>query len=68
MSEVTITLMDLRKRTGFLMFRIKHDGESYIITSQGKPVARLVPFDEATTIDRHGKRISGPKLPAKANP
>jgi len=56
----TITMMQLRKSPGEYAFRVRADGESFIVTYQGKPCFKMVPVDDATTIRPDGS-IKGPK-------
>ncbi len=44
----TVTHRDLRNRSGEVL-RAVDAGETYTVTSRGKPVARLVPIAEATS-------------------
>mgnify|MGYP001612448231 FL=1 len=55
-----ITAMDFRKRPGYFFFRVAQDHESFTITHQGKPVARLVPMDDVIVIESDGT-IKGEK-------
>jgi antitoxin (DNA-binding transcriptional repressor) of toxin-antitoxin stability system len=56
----TITMMQLRKSPGEYAFRVRADGESYIVTYQGKPCFKMVPVGETTVIRPDGT-IKGPK-------
>jgi len=40
------------------MLRDVQGGESFVVTSRGKPVAKLVPIDEATALADQSKKIS----------
>lgn len=42
----TVTHRDLRNRSGEVLHAVEA-GETYTVTSRGKPVARLVPITEA---------------------
>lgn len=39
------------------MLRDVQSGESFVVTSRGKPVAKLVPIDEAAMIAEQSKKI-----------
>jgi len=51
----TITMTEWRNEPGERITDIRRDGTSFLITKGGKPVARLLPVDDVTVIDRHGK-------------
>jgi len=44
----TVTHRDLRNRSGEVLHAVEA-GETYIVTSRGRPVARLVPVTEANS-------------------
>ena len=46
----TITVTQLRKQPGEYLNAVSRSGEAFLITSSGKPVARLVPVDESSVI------------------
>lgn len=50
-----ITMTEWRNEPGERIIDIKRDGTSFMITKSGKPVARLLPVDDVTVIDREGK-------------
>ena len=56
----TITMMQLRKNPGEYAFRVRADGESFLVTYQGKPCFRMVPADEGTIVRSDGT-FKGPK-------
>ena len=56
----TITMMELRAHPGEYAFRISRDGESYLVTSQGRPCFKMVPVEETTVVRPDGS-IKGPK-------
>lgn len=56
----TITMMQLRAAPGEYAFRVRADGESFLVTYQGKPCFKMVPVDGATVIRTDGT-IKGPK-------
>jgi antitoxin (DNA-binding transcriptional repressor) of toxin-antitoxin stability system len=56
----TITMMQLRKTPGEYAFGVRADGESYLVTYQGKPVFKMVPVDEDTATKPDGS-FTGPK-------
>jgi prevent-host-death family protein len=56
----TITMMDLRKRPGEYAHLVYKHGESFLVTSQGRPVFKMVPVEEVTVIKSDGT-ITGPK-------
>lgn len=56
----TITMMQFRKSPGEYAFRVRADGESFIVTYQGKPCFKMVPVEDVTTIRPDGS-FTGPK-------
>lgn len=50
----TITMMQLRASPGEYAFRVRADGESFLVTYQGKPCFRMVPIDDVTIIRSDG--------------
>lgn len=52
--------MQLRKSPGEYAFRVRADGESFIVTYQGKPCFRMVPVDDTTIVLSDGT-FKGPK-------
>lgn len=56
----TITMMQLRQSPGEYAFRVRADGESFLVTYQGKPCFKMVPVDDTTTILPDGT-IRGPQ-------
>lgn len=56
----TITMMQLRASPGEYAFRVRADGESFLVTYQGKPCFKMVPIEETTTILPDGS-FKGPK-------
>ena len=40
-----IGIRELRQKTTEVLRRVQRDGEAYIITNQGRPVALLLPLD-----------------------
>jgi antitoxin (DNA-binding transcriptional repressor) of toxin-antitoxin stability system len=56
----TITMMELRSHPGEYAFRVRADGESFLVTYQGKPCFRMVPVDDMTIVRPDGT-IKGPK-------
>lgn len=56
----TITMMDLRKRPGEYAHLVYKHGESFLVTSQGRPVFKMVPVEERTVIHPDGS-FTGPK-------
>ena len=56
----TITMMDLRKRPGEYAHLVYKHNESFLVTSQGRPMFKMVPVEEVTIIRPDGS-ISGPK-------
>lgn len=57
----TITMMQLRASPGEYAHLVYKHGESFLVTSQGRPVFRMVPVEETTIIKSDGAVI-GPKL------
>ena len=56
----TITMMQLRASPGEYAFRVRADGESFLVTYQGKPCFKMVPVDD-TTLVRPDGTFKGPK-------
>lgn len=56
----TITMMALRKSPGEFAFRVRADGESFLVTYQGKPCFKMVPVSDVTRIRPDGS-FTGPK-------
>jgi prevent-host-death family protein len=44
----TITMTELRKEPGERIRDVFKNGESFLITKDGKPVARLIPVDDVS--------------------
>ena len=56
----TITMMQLRKSPGEYAHLVYKHGESFLVTSQGRPVFRMVPVDDVTIVKPDGTFV-GPK-------
>ena len=56
----TITMMQLRKSPGEFSHLVSRHGETFLVTSGGKPVFKLVPVTEVTTIHTNGS-VTRPK-------
>lgn len=56
----TITMTQFRASPGEFAFRVRADGETILVTYQGKPRFKMVPVDEDTQILMDGT-IKGPK-------
>lgn len=56
----TITMMALRKSPGEFAFRVRADGESFLVTYQGKPAFKMVPVEDVTRVRPDGS-FKGPK-------
>lgn len=56
----TITMMDLRKSPGEFAHQVHKHGESFLVTSQGRPVFKMVPVSDVTVVRRDGT-FEGPK-------
>lgn len=56
----TITMMQLRASPGEYAFRVRADGESFVVTYQGKPCFKMVPVDDMTIVRSDGS-FTGPK-------
>jgi antitoxin (DNA-binding transcriptional repressor) of toxin-antitoxin stability system len=57
--EKTVTMVELRRRVGAISYAIRERGETFVLTYQGRPFARLGPLDDATTIAADGT-VRGP--------
>ncbi len=53
----TLTMMQFRRSPGEYIYEVRKRGRSFLLTSQGKPVARLVPVEDATIIKSDGEVI-----------
>jgi antitoxin (DNA-binding transcriptional repressor) of toxin-antitoxin stability system len=56
----TITMMQLRASPGEFAFRVRADGESFVVTYQGKPCFKMVPVEDMTVVRPDGS-FKGPK-------
>lgn len=56
----TITMMQLRKAPGEYAHQASKHGESFLVTSQGRPVFKIVPVEEVTIVRSDGTFV-GPK-------
>ena len=56
----TITMMDLRKSPGEYAHLVYKHGESFLVTSQGRPVFKMVPVSDVTIVRPDGTFV-GPK-------
>jgi antitoxin (DNA-binding transcriptional repressor) of toxin-antitoxin stability system len=56
----TITMMQLRKSPGEYAHLVYRHGESFLVTSQGRAVFKMVPVQE-TTVVRSDGTVIGPK-------
>jgi len=59
--RTTITMMQIRKEPGEYAHRAYKHGETFIVTSQGHPVFKIVPVDAETTIIKSDGTVVGPK-------
>jgi prevent-host-death family protein len=50
----TITVSNLRAEPGEYLRAVDRNHQSFLITKSGKPVAKLVPVDDTTVIERDG--------------
>jgi len=50
----TITMTEFRAEPGERITDIVRDRRSFLITKAGKPVAKLVPVDDTTVVERDG--------------
>jgi prevent-host-death family protein len=53
-------MMQLRQHPGEYVFRVRADGESFLVTYQGKPCFKMVPVED-TTVVRPDGTFKGPK-------
>lgn len=56
----TITMMQLRASPGEYAHLVYKHGETVIVTSQGRPVFKMVPVDDVTRVNSDGS-FTGPK-------
>ena len=67
----TITMMQLRASPGEYAFRVRADGESFLVTYQGKPCFRMVPVEDMSAadmlawlkFDEYGRPLEPPLAP-----
>jgi len=52
-----ITIMTFRKSPGEFIHEVSRHGKTFIITKQGKAVARLCPMDDMNVINSDGEII-----------
>ncbi len=50
----TITMTQIRQEPGKYIHEVRYHGQSFLLTYQGKPVAKLVPVDDVTTFKSDG--------------
>jgi antitoxin (DNA-binding transcriptional repressor) of toxin-antitoxin stability system len=55
-----ITMMQLRANPGEYAFRVRADGETFLVTYQGKPCFKMVPVEDMTVVRSNGT-FKGPK-------
>jgi prevent-host-death family protein len=48
---MTVTVRDLAHRTGEVLREVERDRRKILVTSNGRPVAALVPIDEEELLD-----------------
>lgn len=58
-SMIVITMTEFRAEPGERIIDVIRDRKSFLLTKAGKPVAKLVPVDDSTIIERDGT-IRGP--------
>lgn len=56
----TITMMQLRASPGEYAFRVRADGETFVVTYQGKPCFKMAPVDDMTIVKSDGT-FKGPR-------
>jgi antitoxin (DNA-binding transcriptional repressor) of toxin-antitoxin stability system len=56
----TITMMELRSHPGEYAFRVRADGETFLVTYMGKPCFKMVPVEDVTLVRPDGT-CKGPK-------
>ena len=54
---VQIGIRELKERTSAIVKRIRERNETVIITYRGRAVARIVPFEDASTMRAEGRRV-----------
>lgn len=54
---VQIGIRELKERTSAIVKRIREKNETVIITYRGRAVARIVPFEDASTMRAEGRRV-----------
>ena len=58
----TITMTQFREEPGEIIRAVWKHGRVFIITKDGKPVAKLVPIDETITIESDGTIYGDPDV------
>jgi hypothetical protein len=61
----TITATEFRKQPGYYFFRVAKDRQTFLISHQGKIVAKLGPTDDDTTVIERDGTMRG-ELPRSA--
>lgn len=51
MKTEAVRLFDAKTRLSELVEHVLHDGEGFLITRRGKPVARLVPVEQSSPVE-----------------
>ena len=52
-----IGIRELKEQTSAIVKRIRERNETVIITYRGRAVARIVPFEDASTLRAEGRRV-----------
>jgi len=52
-----ISAADANRRFSQLLRGVREDHTTYIVTSHGKPVAKITPIDEGTSITRRAREL-----------
>lgn len=55
--STTITMAEFRKRPGEYILAVERARQTFVITKNGREVARLVPMDDGTIIESDGTVI-----------
>ena len=55
--EEQVGIRELKERTSAIVKRVRERDETVIITYRGRAVARIVPFEDASSMRAEGRRV-----------
>lgn len=56
----TLTMSEFRSEPGEHLIDVRRQGQSIVLTKGGKPIARVLPFDDMIVINSDGTVIGEP--------